>query len=163
MGYTHYFLQERDFTVNEWSLILAAFEKILDSEVGKLVAWGYDAELVTHDDVPPLADNNEIRFNGIGDDEHENFILRRIARQPMKFKFCKTARGDYDIVVCMLLIAIHDIAPDALQIGSEGEWQDERDGWVNAKCLYLQIFEKPAACPFSPNEKLDALFDALDL
>ena len=160
MGYIHYFPQERDFTVNEWSLILEAFQKILDSEVGKLVAFGSDAELVCHDDIPPLADENEIRFNGIGENRHDNFIVRRVVQQPMKFKFCKTVMKDYDIVVCMLLIAIHDIAPDVLLIGSDGKWDNERDGWIKARRLYLQIFEKPAVCPIAPEEKSDAYFDA---
>jgi hypothetical protein len=163
MGYTHYFPQERDFTVNEWVLILKAFEKILASEVGKLVTWGYDEELVNHDDVPPMADDSEIRFNGIGDDQHENFILWRVVKQPMKFKFCKTARGDCDIVVCMFLIAINDIAPGVLQIGSDGDWHDEQDGWVEARRLYLQIFERPAVCPFAPEEKRHAYFETLYL
>jgi hypothetical protein len=165
MGFTHYFPQARPFTAEEWAHIREAFQKILNSEVGHLVAWGYDEQLVDHDDMPPQVDNDQIRFNGIGPGGHENFVLLRNDTETdptMKFKFCKTAMKEYDIVVCMLLIAINDIAPDALRIATDGRWDDEDDGWVEARHMYLHIFGKSAVCPFAPKEKQWRTFKVTD-
>lgn len=125
MGYTHYHPQGRDFTAAEWQRLTDAATKIV-AEFGQGVtaaplAWEYDEPTK-----PPQIDGDVIRFNGVGEDGHETFLLTRI-REPY-FTFCKTARKPYDVVVVAILIAADAIAPGALAIGSDGDADDWQAG-----------------------------------
>ncbi len=123
MGYTHYFPQKRSFTRKEWSKIQDAFLEITKSALENrgLVLRGWDG--TGH----PEHDGKYIRFNGNedGDLSHETFSIQRSRLD--EFNFCKTARKPYDLAVCAMLICINDIAPSALDIGSDGDesdWQE---------------------------------------
>jgi len=105
MGYTNYWHKYKDFTETEWKQIKDEFEYIKET-IGFLIVDE------STDDV--------IKFNGIGDNEHEDFYLYKYARteqdrmykeQDLSFDFCKTNRKPYDLAVWHLLTFINRICP----------------------------------------------------
>ena len=135
MGYTHYFNHNREATQDEWDQLVegtkALFEALPD---GVVIAEEYDKP-----HLPPIANAQEIRFNGVDDLGHETFLLEPHA--PGNFTFCKTARKPYDLVVCGVLILAHDIAPGLLRIDSDGGIED---GWGEALEWTRAVFNDPS-------------------
>ncbi|HEY0138116.1 MAG TPA: hypothetical protein VGB85_28715, partial [Nannocystis sp.] len=89
----------------------------------------------------PVINDKMIRFNGMGDDGHETMMLDR--EHDPDFRFCKTARKDYDEAVLVLLTLAEHHAPGAWKISSDGEefeWQPAVD-WMNT--LGMGDFEVP--------------------
>jgi len=121
MGYTHYHSHTRDFTDAEWDRLLDAARKIIavaDHDI--VLAWEFDEP-----NRAPQLDGDCIRFNGIGDQGCETFLLTKENEDP--YEFTKTNREPYDVVVVAVLAAADAIAPGALKIGSDGtpdEWKD---------------------------------------
>ena len=69
-------------------------------------------------------DEHEIVVNGIEEQGHETFVIKRTGGRD----FCKTARKPYDIVVCMALIALeHHARADISSDGDQEDWQDAID------------------------------------
>ena len=106
MGYTNYWHQYNDFTDTEWKQIKDEFEYIKET-IGDIIV--------------DESTDNIIKFNGIGDNGHEDFYLNRDARTPfdksyegqdVSFDFCKTNGKPYDIVVWHLLTFINRICPN---------------------------------------------------
>jgi hypothetical protein len=98
MGYTNYWYQYRDFTVDEWDEITLF----------------YDLHIVTnHSSYPSikdLTDNSDcIKFDGDFGGTCETFVLNRYEPKPRYegdktyFNFCKTQQLPYDDVVWKLL------------------------------------------------------------
>ena len=87
-----------------------------------------------HDDSgEPVVNENEIRFNGIGESGHETFLL---TNAPEKFAFCKTAEKPYDVPVCEVLLVLQKHCPN-LNVRSDGFAGYLKDpkpdqGWVTA-------------------------------
>lgn len=132
MGYTHYYTQNRDFTFEEWQEIVTLLVHMLDHLPAHTTsAGGYYAD-------QPLEISSEyngrfLMFNGKFSLGHEDFYLKR---QGSGFQFCKTERKPYDLIVCALLLAIQEIAPNALEISSDGDmrgddWQPAREFLAN--------------------------------
>jgi len=130
MGYTHCFRKERDFSDVEWDLLTRATKKILKMEdlSGVKISRNDDGKA-------PVVNKNEICFNGVNDESHETFLVRKTG--DTGFNFCKTAEKPYDVFVCMVLLASDDVAKGVLGIGSDGWWDVE---WVNARELYKKLF-----------------------
>jgi hypothetical protein len=87
--------------------------------------------------------DEEICFNGIGDQSHEAFYLTRNGKGIMGFT--KTARKYYDTVVTALLYRVAFRLQDGRAIGSDGDWED----WNEGRDLVKQVF---------PNDKLFELW-----
>jgi len=122
MGYTHYFPQQRALNDKEWSVIKEDTRKIIDhceTNHGIKVQLEYDEAEA------PQIDDTAIHFNGVGGDGHETFRITKALDS--SFNFCKTANKPYDLVVGLVLLAVEEIAPDALRISSDGEWTEEWD------------------------------------
>lgn len=107
MGYTHYWVQQRNFKVAEWKTASDDIGKILNHakhEMGVALANG-----MGEGGTSPIFDMKNIIFNGLGDDSHETFAIERVIRKPdyaghrKGWDFCKTARKPYDIVVTAVL------------------------------------------------------------
>lgn len=101
---------------------------------------------------PPEVSDEMIRFNGVGNEGHETFILfkKKPAASPFTqsgeyFYFCKTAHKPYDLVVGLILLAAAKNAPGVLNISSDGDWDGE---WVYIRKEYKKLFGEEAACPF---------------
>ena len=106
MGYTNYWHQYNDFTDTEWKQIKDEFEYIKET-IGTIIVDE------STDDI--------IKFNGIGNNGHEDFYLNRDAKTPfdktysgqdVSFNFCKTNGKPYDICVWHLLTFINRICPN---------------------------------------------------
>ena len=96
MGYTHYWSLKEKPTRAAWQAYIAAVEAVLDSTATRL-AYEYDAPRK-----PPEVSMAQVRFNGVGDNGHETFIVRP---EVTDFEFCKTAQKPYDaeVVACLIL------------------------------------------------------------
>ncbi|MFA6234293.1 MAG: DUF2958 domain-containing protein [Bacteroidota bacterium] len=112
-GYTHHWRMTRDFTPQEWSKIVQTAKQIVSKAMSEVVIRG------------PLGTGNPgftsqaIALNGDdeGDLSHETFYL---TKKQKEFSFCKTARKPYDAVVVSILAAAKNIAPDAIELSSDG-------------------------------------------
>lgn len=138
MGYTHYWRQSRSVPRKTWAEIVEAAREIVAYALDELpfarpeekplgLAWENDRPTTA-----PQLDHTAIRFNGIGDEGHETFIITRILPDPsypdenVKFDFCKTARKPYDLVVTATLAALDSIWPELFEVSSDGwahEWE----------------------------------------
>ncbi len=112
MGYTSYWRGNRCNEQDEkgYHLALPLIQKILERHKD-IVCYEHDQP-----DRPPIADIQEIRFNGKGEDGHETFCF---TSQTPKFAFCKTARKPYDIVVCECLLVLKACMPNLI-MSSDG-------------------------------------------
>lgn len=116
MGYTHYW-DSVDFTCDEWQRIKKAARLITNRS---LVIVQYEDD----DKRPPQIDDKMIRFNGVGDEGHETFLIKHTKNE---WSFCKTARKDYDEIVVAVLIAISIICP-RFNWRSDGYPDDHAEG-----------------------------------
>ena len=82
----------------------------------------------------PAVTKDMIRFNGVGDDGHETFLLNREDKpaewssdQENVFNFCKTACKPYDIyVTATLILARFHLGEKNIKISSDGiitDWE----------------------------------------
>jgi len=108
MGYTHYWEQNSKCSDGQWQGFCDDVRTIIKaSDVP--VQRGYD------DDREPKITDQQVVFNGVGDDGHETFWFERHGEG---FAFCKTARKPYDEIVLACLVAamnkgiIHDWSSD---------------------------------------------------
>jgi len=113
-GYSHYWEQSRDFTNDEWSKIARAAKAIVRKAESKGIAIrGGDGN------GKPVINGNEIVLNG--DEEageaHETFD---ITKKQGRWAYCKTARKPYDAVVVSILAVAKKVAPDAIDVDSDG-------------------------------------------
>jgi hypothetical protein len=148
VGYTHYWEQKKKFSKKDWDLLKKA---VLD-----IVGYCDELEITLKKefnlDEYPVIDDEMIRFNGKGEEGHETFILTR-ERQELEswmlsknpFAFCKTARKPYDLAVCLVLLSAFMIAPEVLEISSDGEWEGD---WDQARQDYFELFGEEPICPF---------------
>ncbi len=140
MSCMHYYPQPVPFTTSEWGRILEACHKILMSKAGvTTVVLRYDTD--------------EIHLKGLGPRDDTFVLCRNGPNHAMKDQYCTTDTNCFDMVVCMLLIAINEIAPLTLRITSDGEWDNEKEGWVEARRIYEDVFGTVALCPFAPADK----------
>lgn len=119
MGYTHYWVQKRDFTTQEWDQICAAVDSVVHEHRNILC---YDENQPSR---RPQVDGSMIHFNGKGIDGWDTFVLtRKMGRvysgDSGAFGCCKTARNPYDGAVVEVLREAKRIAPDAIGLSSDG-------------------------------------------
>ncbi len=112
MGYTHYFPQKRKFTTQEWDKI-QSFAKELFKHEEDILANAYGTP-----GTKPSATKKEISFNGVGEEAYETCFISKAHYS--QYNFTKTAHKEYDKVVVALLTYINHIAPNALDISSDG-------------------------------------------
>lgn len=153
--YTHYWYQRRDFTRDEWQRIVATFQKMRENLPYSTASGGgyYQDEPLAIAGADgagePTADAMIIMFNGAAPLAGETFLLVRLSQlyhdaydwdpeENAWFNFCKTGRRPYDLVVCALLLAMTAIAPDAIQVSSDGDMQGL--DWLPAR-NYLKMLE----------------------
>lgn len=138
MGYTHYWRQRADIPAEKWAAICADVRALIERlPDGVSVAAEFDSN------EPALVTDDEIRFNGIGDNGHETFVLSRV-KPNGGFEFCKTAQKPYDVLVCaVLIVAASHKAP--MRISSDGEPAD----WESARALVAAVLGKSLAVPLA--------------
>ena len=160
MGYTHYWRQQRDFTDTEWQE-LTRLTKLITAD-------GVDVIFRDAITVPPSDEfninNEEIRFNGYGEEGHETFLItkkKRAKRQYEEqeaydrqgaFEFCKTAHKPYDKYVTAVLCALYNIEVKEwplgdgkiMSISSDGNTEDWTEGLFHA---VRSTREQEMVCP----------------
>lgn len=121
MGYTHYFTTQGPLDPHLFAVFAVEANSIIKTAMLSGVA-----DLAREYDTPnvlPEANSRWIRFNGVGDEGHETFVL---AQDQRGFEFCKTARKPYDTVVTAVLALAKDRLGGAIEISSDGypeEWE----------------------------------------
>ena len=139
MGYTHYWRQHRDFNDTEWRVITRLAKLITADGLGVLAhhpdAINGDEYYGEKEDDVFIIDNEQIRFNGIGEDGHETFLITK--KKPKEgFQFCKTARKPYDKYVVAVLCAIYHVylqmEKTVMNISSDGNTEDWTEGLFHA-------------------------------
>ena len=122
MGYTHYWTLENGIETSSWDKFLTGAKEIIET--------AKEAGI-------PLDDSStgeNIFFNGVGDNAHETFS---ITSEDVGFDFCKTAEKPYDTVVTAVLIWLKTVLGDAVQVKSDGVWQD----WEGGALLFETVFD----------------------
>lgn len=146
MGYTHYWRTPQVINEENWKELTKAVEKLFKG-CQDIIQKEYD------DSDEPEVSDQRIRFNGIGEDSCETFMLSRkyegwttemvdelldkeeICRY---FNFCKTRERPYDKYVTAVLILAKGYLKEEIRISSDGyvsEWQEgiklinEKMGW----------------------------------
>lgn len=115
MGYTHYWNQSRAFTTKEWEKIANYADRVILAATNAGISIKGSAGRGKPEITPEY-----VIFNGDeeGDECHESFVLSRVIQD--SFNFCKTAQKPYDAAVVSILHYAHEVAPDALEISSDG-------------------------------------------
>lgn len=138
MGYSHYF-PTRD------AAALAAVLPQLGADTRQIVAEAGKREILLAGPLgsgEPVITDTEIALNGdesVGGD-YESFVIGTEVRG---FNFCKTAHRPYDAAVVAILLRAHALAPGALDISSDGDDDEWRDG----RELYRVTFGTDAVIP----------------
>jgi hypothetical protein len=134
MGYTHYWRVETDpFDDLAWARLCADTKKLFQASPERL-CFGYYTP-----DKPPVADAEEIRFNGWGPGAYEDFLL---VPGPVRFSFCKTNRQPYDQMVCAVLAAAANRSP-AITVTSNGSPEE----WAPALAWASRVLKRKLRCP----------------
>lgn len=111
MGYTHRWKLNGELSeavLKDIQLVVNKYRDLIQ----------YEAD----DDRDPEVSPNMIRFNGIGNDSYETFLV-----EPHKQDFCKTGRRPYDIAVCEVLLVLKHHFRDNFELESDGFWVTEGD------------------------------------
>lgn len=141
MGYTHYFPQKRDFTFAEFQQLYKDTCRIAEM----IESMGISLDLRFGQNEGERLDS--ISINGRGDGAHETFLITQTVKA--RFNFCKTLRKQYDLAVCLVLLRINAIAPRALKISSDGDWDVD---WIAARHTHELLFGQEASCPWEKQE-----------
>jgi hypothetical protein len=97
---------------------------------------------VTHAHRKPEVSKDLIRFNGLGEDGHETFL---VLRDEGGFAFCKTVRKPYDALVVATLALMNHYAPGAWRYKSDGDPED----WEEGLQLASDAASEPIGTPFT--------------
>lgn len=135
MGYTHYFTQRRDIGRRAWEQ--HGDESGIAADLAAIIRHAENVQGVAlrgpSGETPgaPTVGDEEIAFNGAGEDAHESFHVRRI-RAPLEpwqtpdrrgWDFCKTARKPYDVAVTACLCYLATVA-ETHTVSSDGSGRD---------------------------------------
>jgi hypothetical protein len=116
MGYTRYWKISKSLDAEKFIQLKDIFCMVVD----KLDIPLDDVEL--SDEV--------IRFNGVGDNAHETFVLEK---NRLGFDFCKTQRKPYDALVCACLYLSQKLFDSDIDVSSDGDNNDpEVESLVNS-------------------------------
>jgi len=118
MGYTRYYRVEgkidsekfKDYS-KDCKIIC---KEITDRLKSGIAGWDGDGD--------PEFTDEEIAFNGIGDNSHETF---RLGTESKGFNFTKTARKPYDKHVLACLIVAKEYFGDNIKVSSDGDNNDK--------------------------------------
>lgn len=134
MGYTHYYYLPEQLDHEKFSHLVQDVKKILDHiDVQLGDGIGENEPIITEEDIV---------FNGVGEDGHETFALSRnnpiMGDDTFAFNFCKTALKPYDLAVAATLLRLKHHFGDQVKVSSDGG--DEE--WRPAKELCDELFSR---------------------
>lgn len=137
MGYTHYWKHKEVSSDHDWTEFTHLVKIILNLAADEGIALAAEYDLPNE---PPAVTAEHVRFNGVGDDGHETFL---ITRDPTSFEFCKTARKPYDDVVVACLMAAERSLP-GFSWTSDGDNEPEFDARGRALLTEAIMFDMGA-------------------
>lgn len=111
MGHTHSYEILSEISKPAWNRFLTDAQKIIEQSG---IALTGDED---NPQAPPILNENEIEFNGIGENGCEVF---RLFPTP-KYFFCKTNLRNYDLVVTAVLVAAKHHFGKKIRVSSDGE------------------------------------------
>lgn len=126
MGYSHSWYRKQVLPKRKFAAASADCRRIaeyLSREKGIAIAFEMDKPS------PPIFDSSVIRFNGLGEEGCETFLVPQDDEISNFGSFCKTNHRPYDIIVCSCLIVLNHHLGRKFTVSSEGnfdssEWQD---------------------------------------
>lgn len=115
-NYTHYWKIHGWITSQDqptWARLISDTRLVIEAAHVRLCG-NYPVENGNGDDLdPPLVSDKCIAINSIDDDGHEMFEL---TIDDTRFDCRKTARKPYDVVVCCILLRVHVLAPQCIEV-----------------------------------------------
>lgn len=119
MGYTHYWTapSQRDDQWKKLTILARMICRIAQDDMGIALSEDYDVNRI------PVINDEEIRFNGYGDEGHETFMFEPNG----EWTFCKTAMKPYDTVVVAILYGAQQLIP-GFEWSSDGDPEDHQAG-----------------------------------
>jgi len=127
MGYTHYWVRSEEIPQENWDAIIKCVKHLYKKLPKGLIQREWN------DSKAPVANEKEIRFNGVDEDGHETFFVQR---SDTGFNFCKTACKPYDLAVTAALSIIKHYAGDFVEVSSDGEAEE----WAESNDLVKKLF-----------------------
>lgn len=140
MGYTHYWSLKAKPSAEAWGRYMAAIDTLLQTTRVPL-AWEWDEP----GRLPEVC-TGWVRFNGVGRDGHETFLVRPKLE---RFSFCKTAGKPYDSVVVACLILGAHLLP-CFTWSSDGDRPDHEEGLALAKQVCPDV--RVTGCDYGSDE-----------
>ena len=155
MGYTHYYSRHSDKSnsAETYDRFRHGAERIIIEcqARGITIADGFGEKAGYWENT-----ESRVAFNGFGENAHETFAWEAIcAMQPeyrkgeeMFFDFCKTQEKPYDAAVTACLLWLKECYGDAVEISSDGYW----DEWRAGRDIFREVFGYDAKSPFVVEE-----------
>lgn len=143
MGYTHYYEQKGQSTPEQMALVVADCKTILEyAKKENIGVFGWDDEKQGFFG-EPLITQKVIEING---DESKGLDYETFFFCPndMRSRFCKTARLEYDTVVCSILISMTNRL-NGFKFSSDGnmiDWIPVFDFYINSGLKLKKSKEK---------------------
>ncbi|PYI31846.1 hypothetical protein BP00DRAFT_456670 [Aspergillus indologenus CBS 114.80] len=153
MGYTHYFHVNSASEGWEatWPRLIADTQTIIAAAGVPLTGPPdyHDGYAMT---TPPIVSVDEgIDLNGVGKNGHEPLVIG--VKEDGSFNFVKTARKPYDKVVACVLLRAAMLAPQAVELRSDGYWDHDWE-WRAARVLYQRLWPQDELhCPWKEVEE----------
>jgi hypothetical protein len=134
VGYTHYWRVDK---TQSNSLVEKQYQKGI-ADCNKIIKAYQEANggLAGFSAHAPSGKYGGIDVNGserVG--SCENFVMRDTFLQNNDFEFCKTRRYDYDVVVTACLVALKNRLGVAIEVSSDGDSEDWKQGLELAKTV----------------------------
>jgi hypothetical protein len=129
MGYTHYWTIKEELTREQFITWAEGVKAIVETAIEAGIPLGNGIG----EDAPELSEN-VVAFNGAGNQGVETF---GISIDDEGFDFCKTGGALYDAAVTASLIHAKKIFGDAIEVTSDGSWNN----WEGGRLLYETVFD----------------------
>lgn len=151
MGYTHYYRRKIDGSnlPEAYARFREGAEKIIleCQATGITIADGFGERAGYWENT-----ESRVAFNGLGENAHETFSWDAVCpsqpvyrlNDPMYFDFCKTAEKPYDAAVTACLLWLKECYGDAVEISSDGYWEE----WRAGRDIFREVFGYDAKAPF---------------
>lgn len=147
MGYTHYWERPNGHEDRD------AFRR-LGTDTKRIIAKAVEFGIAVGDafgEGEPEFTEKHFAFNGAGDQSFETFwwdskaVRAEWSTEDTAFGFTKTNYRPYDAVVTAVLIRAKEIYGDAVEVFSDGSWDD----WESGRNLYAIVFGETPSSPFA--------------
>lgn len=109
MGYTNHWRILKDFSHGEWQTVMEIFQTKIQPNFHNIIS----SEIVDKGKL------SYIKFNGIAEGEHEDFML--FPFQNNQTQFCKTNRKAYDSAVWEFLVRLECHFPEHITITNDDD------------------------------------------